>query len=57
MKAAGLFFLPWVQEVIRNEEVAIISWREFWPQIVEDQLVNSNDRAHAARSLEGAMVT
>ena len=34
-------FLPWVQEVIRDEEVAVIFLKEFWPQIVVDELAKS----------------
>lgn len=41
MKAVGSFFLPWVREVIRDEEVAVIFLKEFWSQIVGDQLAKS----------------
>ena len=41
MKAVGPFFLPWVREVIRDEEVAVIFLKEFWSQIVGDQLAKS----------------
>ena len=34
-------FLPWVQEVIRDEEVAVIFLKEFWPRIVGDGLAKS----------------
>ena len=41
MKAVGPLFLPWVQEVIRDEEVAVIFLKEFWPRIVGDGLAKS----------------
>ena len=34
MRMVGPLFLPWLQEVIRDEEVAVIFLKEFWPQIV-----------------------
>ncbi len=34
-------FLPWVQEMIRDEEVAVIFLKEFWPRIVGDHLAIS----------------
>ena len=57
MKMVGPVFLPWVQKVIRDEEVAEIFLKEFWPQIVGDQLAKSTAPPRAGRSLEGAMVT
>ena len=41
MRVVGPLFLPWVQRVIRDEEVAVIFLKEFWPQIVGDQLAKS----------------
>ena len=41
MKAVGPLFLPWVQEVICDEEVVVIFLKEFWPQIVGDKLAKS----------------
>ena len=41
MKMVGLLFLPWLQEVIRDKEVAVIFLKEFWPQIVGDRLAGS----------------
>ena len=41
MRMVGPFFLPWVREVIRDEEVAVIFLKEFWPRIVGDQLAKS----------------
>ena len=41
MKVMGPLFLPWVQEVIRDEEVAVIFLKEFWPRIVGDGLAKS----------------
>ena len=41
MRVVGPLFLPWVQEVIRDEEVAVIFLEEFWPRIVGDQLAKS----------------
>ena len=38
MRAVEPLFLPWVQEVIRDEEVAVNFLKEFWPQIVGDRL-------------------
>ena len=37
----GPLFLPWLQEVIRDEEVAVIFLKEFWPQIVGDRMAKS----------------
>ena len=37
----GPLFLSWLQEVIRDEEVAVIFLKESWPRIVGDQLVKS----------------
>ena len=41
MRVVGPLFLPWLQEVIRDEEVAVIFLKEFWPQIVGGQLAKS----------------
>lgn len=41
MKRVGPFFLPWMQEAIRDEEVAVIFLKEFWPRIVGDGLAKS----------------
>ena len=41
MRVVGPLFLPWAQGVIRDEEVAVIFLKEFWPQIVGDQLAES----------------
>ena len=41
MRVVGPLFLPWVQEVIRDEEVAVIFLKEFWPQIVGDRMAKS----------------
>ena len=39
----GSAFLPWLQEAIRDEEVAVIFLKEFWPRIVGDQLAKSTE--------------
>ena len=41
MRVVGPLFIPWVQEAIRDEEVAVIFLKEFWPRIVGDQLAKS----------------
>ena len=41
MRMMGPLFLPWLQEMIRDEEVAVIFLKEFWPQIVGDRLAAS----------------
>ena len=41
MRMVGPLFLPWLQEVIRDEEVAVIFLKEFWPQIVGDRMAKS----------------
>ena len=41
IRVVGSLFLSWVHEVIRNEEVAVIFLKEFWPRIVGDQLAKS----------------
>ena len=41
MRTVGPLFLPWLQEVIRDEEVAVIFLKEFWPQIVGDRMAGS----------------
>ena len=38
---SGALFLPWLQEVIRDEEVAVIFLKEFWTRIVGDGLAKS----------------
>ena len=41
MRMVRPLFLPWLQEVIRDEEVAVIFLKEFWPQIVGDRMAKS----------------
>ena len=41
MGMVGPLFLPWLQEVIRDEEVAVIFLKEFWPRIVGDRMAKS----------------
>ena len=41
MRMVGPLFLPWLQEAIRDEEVAVIFLKEFWPQIVGDRMAKS----------------
>ena len=41
MGMVGPLFLPWLQEAIRDEEVAVIFLKEFWPQIVGDRMAKS----------------
>ena len=41
MWTVGPFFLPWVQEALRDEEVAVIFLKEFWPRIVGEGLAAS----------------
>ena len=41
MRMVGPLFLAWVQETIRDEEVAVIFLKEFWPRIVGDGLAKS----------------
>ncbi len=41
MRVVGPLSLPWVREAIRDEEVAVIFLKEFWPRIVGDQLATS----------------
>ena len=41
IRVVGPLFLPWVQEVIRDEEVAVIFLKEFWTRIVGDRLAKS----------------
>ena len=41
MRMVGPLFLSWVQEAIRDEEVAVIFLKEFWTQIVGDGLAKS----------------
>ena len=41
MRVVGPLFLPWVRDVIRDEEVAVIFLKEFWPRIVGDGLAKS----------------
>ena len=53
MKMVGPFFLPWVQEVIRDEEEAVIFLKEFWPQIVGDGLAKSAAAAPAPKAHSG----
>ena len=37
----GPLFLPWLQEAIRDEEVAVIFLKEFWSRIEGDGLAKS----------------
>ena len=41
MRMVGPLFLPWLQEVLRDEEVAVIFLKEFWPRIVGDRMAKS----------------
>ena len=41
MRMVGPLFLPWLQEVVRDEEVAVIFLKEFWPRIVGHRLAKS----------------
>ena len=41
MRMVGPLFLPWLQEVIRDEEVAVIFLKEFWPRIVGGRMAKS----------------
>ena len=41
MRMVGPLFLPWVQEAIRDEKVVVVFLKEFWSQIVGDQLTRS----------------
>ena len=41
MRMVGPLSLPWVQEAIRDEKVAVIILKEFSPQIVGNQLAGS----------------
>ena len=43
MRVVGPLFLPWLQEAIRDEEVAVIFLKEFWPRIVGDGLAKSTE--------------
>ena len=43
MRTVGSLFLPWLQEIVRDEEVAVIFLREFWPRIVGASLAASTD--------------
>ncbi len=35
--------MPWLQEVVRDEKVAVIFLREFWPRIVGAPLAATTD--------------
>ena len=49
----GPLFLTWVQEVIQDEEVAVIFLKEFWPRNVGDGLAKSAARLRLGnRTLE-----
>ena len=53
MRVVGPLFLPWVQEVIRDKEVAVIFLKEFWTRIVGDGLAKSTAPLHLRnRTLE-----
>ena len=41
MRMVGPYFLPWVQEAIRDEKVAVIFLKEFWPRIVGEGMATS----------------
>ena len=41
MRVVRPLFLPWLQEVIRDKEVAMIFLKEFWPRIVGERLAAS----------------
>ena len=41
MRMVGPLFLPWLQEVVRDEEVAVIFLKEFWPRIVGGRMAKS----------------
>ena len=41
MRTVGSLFLPWLREVVRDEKVALIFLREFWPRIVGESLAAS----------------
>jgi len=43
MRTVGALFLPWLQEVVRDEKVAVIFLREFWPRIVGAPLAASTE--------------
>ena len=43
MRTVGSLFLPWLQEIVRDEEVAVIFLREFWPRIVGAPLAATTD--------------
>ena len=43
MRTVGSLFLPWLQEVVRDEKVAVIFLREFWPRIVGKPLAAATD--------------
>ena len=41
MRMVEPLFRPWLQEVIRYEEVAVIFLKEFWPQIAGNRMAKS----------------
>lgn len=43
LRMVGSLFLPWLQEVVQDEKVAVIFLREFWPRIVGAPLAASTD--------------
>ncbi len=43
MRTVGSLFLPWLREIARDEKVAVIFLREFWPRIVGARLAASTD--------------
>ena len=43
MKAVGSLYSPWLQEVARDEEVALIFLRVLWSQIVGEGLARSTE--------------
>jgi hypothetical protein len=43
MRTVGSLFLPWLQDIVRDEKVAVIFLREFWPRIVGARLAAATD--------------
>ena len=43
MKVVGSLFQPWLQEVVRDEKVAVIFLQEFWARIVGAPLAASTE--------------
>lgn len=53
MRVVGPPFLPWVQEVIWDEEVAVIFLKEFWPQVVGGPATEIDVTATSAKAHSG----